>query len=177
MQYYLPAKPANAQNAPDIAQVEQSGSAIQQGTNFWMKALYNFDPLYDGDLRFSKGDMIRVIEGQTEKTSLEGWLVGEVNGRKGKFPANYCQLAVWMKARYDFDPQYEGDLRLSTGDLIQIIDVPNDKTLSDGWLFGEVNGRRGVFPSNYCKLVAAAPGASDSGQILGCRYPQVDVDT
>jgi hypothetical protein len=141
-----------------------------------MKALYDFDPQYEGDLRFSKGDMIRVIVGQVDKTPQDGWLNGEVNGRKGTFPANYCLKAVWMKALHDFDPQYEGDLCLSAGDLIQIIDVPNDKTLPHGWLVGEVNERRGMFPSNYCELVTIAPGPSESGQILGCRYHPVKMD-
>lgn len=134
-----------------------------------MKALYDFDPQYDADLRFSKGDMIRVIEGQDGKTPQDGWLIGEVNGRKGTFPANYCLMAVWMKALHDFDPQDEGDLRLSAGDLIQIIDTPNSKTLPPGWLVGKVGERRGTFPSNYCEIVPAAPGPSESGQILGCR--------
>lgn len=135
-----------------------------------MKALYDFNPQQEGDLRFSKGQMIRVIDGQTGNTLQDGWLVGEVNGRKGVFPANYCLMAVWMKAIHNFDPQCDGDLRLSEGDLIHIVDVPDDKTLPHCWLMGEVNERRGMFPSNYCELVAAAPPQpSGSGQILDCR--------
>jgi hypothetical protein len=164
----LPSQPANAEDAPVITQIHRSGCAIPQKDNFWMQALYDFDPQHEGDLRISKGDMIRVVDGQNDKTLQDGWLVGEVNGRKGTFPTNYCLKAVWMKALYDFNPQYEGDLRLSTGDLIQIIDVPNDKNLPPGWLIGEVNGRRGMFPSNYCEFIAAAPGPSGSGQILSC---------
>ena len=137
------------------------------GEEGWLaERVYNFASQHKGNLRISKGDMIRVLDGQNEKT-LDGWLVGEVNGCKCTFPANYCLKTVWMTALYDFDRQYEGDLHLSTGDLIQIIDVPNDKSLSSGWLIDEVNGRRVMFPSNYCEFIAAAPGPSRPGQILG----------
>jgi hypothetical protein len=80
-----------------------------------------------------------------------------------------------MKALYDFNPQFDGDLRFSKGDIIQV--MKGDNTSPDGWLVGVVNGRRGPFPTNYCELVAEAPRPSESGQILGSRYPPVHVDT
>jgi hypothetical protein len=134
--------------------------------------LYDFDPELEGDLRFSKGDMIRVTDAQLDNTPQERWLVGEINGRKGIFPANYCLRVVYMKALFDFDPVYEGDLRLSAGDLIRITDVPHEKSLPAGWLLGEVSGRIGMFPANYCELVVAAPGPETGGADgrTPCRY-------
>jgi hypothetical protein len=160
----LPTKPASAEKGTTSnARIQGSVSETPRRTNFWMKALFDFDPQYEGDLRFSKGDLIVVTEDQIGKTPQDGWLFGEINGRKGTFPANYCSRVVWMKAIFDFDPVYDGDLRLSAGDLIRIINVPHDKSLPVGWLVGEVNGRSGMFPANYCELVAAAPGPETDG--------------
>ncbi len=57
----------------------------------YVTALYNFDGENDGDLAFREGDQIRV----TKKTeSVNGWWEGELEGRKGAFPANYCQVGL-----------------------------------------------------------------------------------
>ena len=133
-----------------------------------MKALYDFDPQYSSDLRFSKGDIIRVQENQSGQSLAPGWFFGEVNGRKGVVPGNYCLKADWMRAQHNFDPQYEGDLRLSAGDLIQVMDDPNSNTLPHGWLIGQVNERRGMFPSNYCEVVALNSEPSNTDPIHVC---------
>lgn len=52
-------------------------------------ALYDFEGQNPEDLPFREGDRIRV----TKKTaSTDDWWDGELNGRKGTFPANYVQL-------------------------------------------------------------------------------------
>jgi len=51
------------------------------------------------------------------------------------------------KALYDFTGQQQGDLTFSAGDTIVL-------TKQDGnWWTGTVNGRTGVFPSNYVELI------------------------
>lgn len=50
-------------------------------------ALYDFEPVQPGDLRFLSGDTISVIH----KLSDE-WYFGECNGAKGQFPVNYVQM-------------------------------------------------------------------------------------
>jgi len=53
-------------------------------------ALYTFDGQGDGDLSFREGDRIRIVK----KTQTDqDWWVGEMNGVKGSFPANYCRAA------------------------------------------------------------------------------------
>jgi len=43
-----------------------------------------------GDLSFQEGDRIKIVK----KTGTDqDWWVGELNGRKGSFPANYCKPA------------------------------------------------------------------------------------
>ncbi|CAJ0825573.1 9894_t:CDS:2 [Entrophospora sp. SA101] len=52
-------------------------------------ALYDFDGEQDGDLTFSKGDVI-IITKQSESTN--DWWTGKCKGKEGIFPANYVEL-------------------------------------------------------------------------------------
>ena len=70
---------------PPPVPVKRIGSA--QAT--FVTALYDFEGQTAEDLPFREGDRIRVIK-KTEST--DDWWEGEVNGRKGSFPANYVQL-------------------------------------------------------------------------------------
>ncbi|KAF8460326.1 hypothetical protein BDZ91DRAFT_739567 [Kalaharituber pfeilii] len=52
----------------------------------YVTALYTFEGQAEGDLAFKEGDRIKV----TKKTdSIDDWWEGELDGRKGEFPANY----------------------------------------------------------------------------------------
>jgi amphiphysin len=54
----------------------------------FVTALYDFDGEGGGDLSFREGDRIRVVK----KTGSENdWWEGELKGRQGSFPANYCR--------------------------------------------------------------------------------------
>lgn len=52
-------------------------------------AEYDFKAIEPGDLGFSKGDVIIIIE-KSDKT--EDWWTGFIDGRKGIFPANFVRL-------------------------------------------------------------------------------------
>ncbi|XP_072933404.1 uncharacterized protein l(3)05822 isoform X2 [Epargyreus clarus] len=52
------------------------------------KALYDFEPVQTGDLRFSVGDTINVLTKINEE-----WYFGECNNMKGQFPVNYVQMS------------------------------------------------------------------------------------
>lgn len=51
-------------------------------------ALYDFEPVQPGDLRFCTGDTIQVRHKINEE-----WYFGECNGLKGQFPINYVQMS------------------------------------------------------------------------------------
>ncbi|KAK1830227.1 hypothetical protein QBC39DRAFT_354498 [Podospora conica] len=53
-------------------------------------AQYPFAGQGQGDLSFQEGDRIRVVK---RTGTDQDWWVGEVNGQKGSFPANYCKPA------------------------------------------------------------------------------------
>lgn len=61
--------------------------ALRQPDEF-VVAQYDFSGQGEGDLSFREGDRIRIVK----KTATDqDWWVGELNGVKGSFPANYCR--------------------------------------------------------------------------------------
>jgi len=56
----------------------------------YVVALYDFAPQADGDLGFSAGDRIEIVE---RTASAEDWWTGSLNGQQGVFPGNYVQDA------------------------------------------------------------------------------------
>ena len=55
-------------------------------------------------------------------------------------------IAVMVEVQYDYDAEYSDKLTIRVGDIIR-----NCKPVEDGWMEGELNGKRGVFPENYVK--------------------------
>ncbi|CAG4965929.1 unnamed protein product [Parnassius apollo] len=51
-------------------------------------AIYDFEPVQPGDLRFTAGDTIDVMQKLNDE-----WYYGECKGLKGQFPANYVQMS------------------------------------------------------------------------------------
>jgi amphiphysin len=51
-------------------------------------AMYDFAGQSEGDLAFAAGTKIKVVK---KTDSMEDWWEGEVHGRRGMFPRNYCQ--------------------------------------------------------------------------------------
>ena len=49
-----------------------------------------------------------------------------------------------VEALYDYDAQGPEELTIHVGDIIR-----NCKLVEEGWMEGELNGKRGVFPENY----------------------------
>lgn len=55
------------------------------------RALYDFVPQAEGDLQFSTGDEIEVIESTPTE---DDWWTGSLNGKVGTFPANYTEPKI-----------------------------------------------------------------------------------
>jgi hypothetical protein len=53
----------------------------------------------------------------------------------------------WADVIYDYDSGEAGDLKITEGDVVLIIDRS-----SDDWWTGEVNGKKGLFPASYVNL-------------------------
>uniref|UniRef100_A0A8C2AJT9 Dynamin-binding protein n=1 Tax=Cyprinus carpio TaxID=7962 RepID=A0A8C2AJT9_CYPCA len=130
-------------------------------------ALMSLHAQLDEELDFREGDVITII-GLPEP----GWFQGELDGRTGVFPEGFVELlcplrspleepepqtlqqypeeeegAVYGIALYEFRALEPGELDFDVGDRIRIL-----TTLEDGWLEGQIHGRRGVFPHRFVKM-------------------------
>ncbi|RKP17248.1 hypothetical protein ROZALSC1DRAFT_16559, partial [Rozella allomycis CSF55] len=92
----------------------------------------------------------------------DGWWLGTCDGHTGMFPSNYVELIeseppkpprgvaeeITVKALYDYDAAENNELSFSEGAIITNV----EKTTPDWWQ-GEINGRIGLFPSNYVEQI------------------------
>lgn len=113
-----------------------------------------FDYISDNlsDLVFKKGDQICV----TRRLNDE-WLEGTLNERTGMFPMSYVEVTEPLPeesssnqeirkviAVFAFKPECWEDLSIQEGDEIQVL-----RRINEDWLYGECNGSKGQFPSNF----------------------------
>ncbi|XP_033095717.1 SH3 domain-containing protein 19-like isoform X2 [Anneissia japonica] len=133
-------------------------------------ALFDFDGADSSELSFKMGDKIFV------KSRINSeWLVGELNGNEGSFPANFvdnipanlpsaanspCNMPSDDAAQgtctavFDFDAGDEDELSIRTGDTITIVEA-----VGDDWLRGRLNGKEGIFPRNFVEMQEGGSGA------------------
>ncbi|CAH3182444.1 unnamed protein product [Porites lobata] len=57
----------------------------------------------------------------------------------------------YYKALYEFEPRNPDELQLDEGDVV-VIDQ-GARTPPPGWLYGETNGKKGLFPENYVEKI------------------------
>ncbi|NXT76970.1 CD2AP protein, partial [Zapornia atra] len=156
---------------------------------------YDYDAVHDDELTIRVGEIIRNVK----KLEEEGWLEGELNGKRGMFPDNFVKevkkdiepkddavpvrreksgnvasLVQRMstyglpaggfqphptsksfkkkskkrqcKVLFEYIPQNEDELELKLGDVIDI-----SEEVEEGWWSGTLNGKTGLFPSNFVK--------------------------
>ncbi|KAJ3608406.1 hypothetical protein NHX12_025453 [Muraenolepis orangiensis] len=125
------------------------------------RALMSLHAQLHEELDFRQGDLI-VITGVPEP----GWFRGELEDRVGVFPEGFVELLGQLRspltpefgdrrpdlnftdlALYDFRAMEPGELDFDVGDRVRVIG-----TVEDGWLEGQVKGRRGVFPHRFVKM-------------------------
>nr|XP_056712821.1 CD2-associated protein [Euleptes europaea] len=154
---------------------------------------YDYDAVHDDELTIRVGEILRNVK----KLEEEGWLEGELNGKRGMFPDNFVKevkkepetkdeslpvkrerhgnvasLVQRMstyglpagafqphskgfkkrskkrqcKVMFEYTPQNEDELELKLGDVIDI-----NEEVEEGWWSGTLNGKAGLFPSNFVK--------------------------
>ncbi|XP_078503832.1 intersectin-2 isoform X6 [Lissotriton helveticus] len=147
-----------------VSPIHGQGQAVE---SLKAQALCSWTAKKDNHLNFSKNDIITVLEQQ------ENWWFGEVHGLKGWFPKSYVKIlpgseksnepetvyAVVNKksassssapgeeymALYTYTSSEPGDLTFSEGDVIIVSQKEGE------WWTGSIDGRTGIFPSNYVR--------------------------
>ncbi|XP_049585957.1 SH3 domain-containing protein 21 isoform X3 [Syngnathus scovelli] len=132
--------------------------------------LINFEGTMGDEISVRMGDVVKNVT----KASEEGWLEGEVRGKRGIFPANFVkEVPVYLmgdskreprsirttKRRkqvrtcevvFAYSPLNDDELQLVVGETLEII---SEETEDDGWWEGELNGRCGFFPDNFVMVI------------------------
>ncbi|XP_053139950.1 CD2-associated protein isoform X2 [Hemicordylus capensis] len=156
---------------------------------------YDYDAVHDDELTIRVGEIIKNVK----KLEEEGWLEGELNGKRGMFPDNFVKevkreaepkddglpvkkerhgnvanlvqrMSIYglpagafqppsqpksfkrkskkrqCKVMFEYTPQNEDELELKLGDVIDI-----NEEVEEGWWSGMLNGKLGLFPSNFVK--------------------------
>jgi hypothetical protein len=95
-------------------------------------------------LSIKPGDIIRLVN---KNTSSEEWWEGILNGTRGHFPHAFVTQIYKVTAIYDFEPDEPGEMKLTKGDVIDIV----DEGTTDEWWFGKnkETGQEGEFPKTY----------------------------
>ncbi|KAM4567497.1 SH3 domain-containing protein 21 isoform 1-T1 [Fundulus diaphanus] len=133
--------------------------------------LLDFEANMGDELTLRTGDVIKNVT-----KAEEGWLQGELRGRRGLFPANFVkEIPVYLigdgkreprsirrtkkgvhlrkcEVAFPYSPQNEDELELVVGEILEII-----KEIEDGWWMGLKNGKMGAFPSNFVKEIFVSP--------------------
>ena len=70
-----------------------------------------------------------------------------------------------VEVKFDYDAEQPDELSLHVGDIIR-----NCKLLKDGWLEGELNGKRGIFPDNFVAKKEITPPPGVTSCVCVCTY-------
>ncbi|KAI1894866.1 hypothetical protein AGOR_G00120160 [Albula goreensis] len=130
--------------------------------------LIDFEGNMDDELKVGVGDVVKNVTKATE----EGWLEGDLRGKRGIFPANFVkEVPVYLigdsrreprsvrtskpakqtrkcEVAFAYTPQNADELQLAVGEIIDIV-----REIEDGWWLGSKNGVIGAFPSNFVKEI------------------------
>ncbi|KAK7907323.1 hypothetical protein WMY93_015935 [Mugilogobius chulae] len=185
---------------------------------------YDYEALHEDELTLRPGDIIKNVRCIEE----DGWMEGELNGRRGLFPDNFVKevkkdpkeskeakpepketknepkeeapaplrekpggnvanLVNRMstigfpimglqphppaaskkpkkrqcKVLFDYQPQNEDELELKLGDIVDITEE-----VEEGWWSGTLNGKSGLFPSNFVKEMDATTEDRESSETV-----------
>eukprot|EP01080_Neovahlkampfia_damariscottae_P004700 gene4700-8284_t len=125
-------------------------------------AIYEYEPQNEEELALKPGDIVDVTE------MTDDWWIGKLNGKMGIFPSNFVQdydpnapvvlaengegeevaeLLGIATAIYPYDPQEPTELPFEEGAQIEVYHMGED-----GWWQGMLNGKMGLFPSNFVEF-------------------------
>lgn len=139
------------------------------------KALYDYAAQGDDEVSMQLGDMLVVLE----LDDGSGWTSVQLNGAQGLVPTSYLEIqqdsanvsrtssskpkrgpsvapkrgarrVQYVEALYDYDADGEDEISIRAGDKIILL---QDDTDGSGWTEGDLNGKKGMFPTSYVTKV------------------------
>lgn len=164
-------------------------------TSYQVEFAYN--ALEEDELALEVGDIIKDC-----LVKEDGWLEGELKGKRGMFPDNFVKKVVplknvnkaapppvpkakpkmslvpakMMKAVFSYRAANEDEISFDEGTLLTFLE-----TVEDGWARGKLqNGKMGLFPTNFVEAVAdpeQSDGNIKASPISKNRAPEVEKDT
>uniref|UniRef100_A0AAV2MAA5 SH3 domain-containing protein n=1 Tax=Knipowitschia caucasica TaxID=637954 RepID=A0AAV2MAA5_KNICA len=141
--------------------------------------LLDFEGTMPDELSVKTGDVVKNVS----KSAEEGWLHGEVRGKKGMFPATFVkEVPAYLRGNakmeprsvrqtkktkptrrcevvYPYSAQNHDELELCAGEVIEIMNE-----IEDGWWMGIKNGKVGAFPSNFVKEIIVKDAKTNEGK-------------
>ncbi|XP_793803.2 SH3 domain-containing protein 19 isoform X1 [Strongylocentrotus purpuratus] len=130
-----------------------------------VRALFDFDGADNTELTFKDGDKITV----TAQVGTD-WLEGELNGKKGRFPAAFADripsglpqatdretsgVDPHCVVSFDFEPAGEDEIKLKAGEKVTLLE-----RIGEDWLRGKVDSREGIFPRSFVDVIIDLPSA------------------
>lgn len=115
------------------------------------------------ELTIHIGDIIKDV---AKKSG--GWWEGVLNDKRGVFPDNFVKVVESdstkhkrkCKVIFNYNQDHEDELSLNIGDVVDILGEAEE-----GWWRGVLNGKEGVFPSNFVEeIVPDLPKHKSSSQ-------------
>ncbi|XP_016364399.1 SH3 domain-containing protein 21 isoform X2 [Sinocyclocheilus rhinocerous] len=131
--------------------------------------LLDFEATMSDELTVHVGDVVKNVS----KGKEEGWLEGELRGKRGMFPSNFAkEVPVYLigdsnreprsmrklkkpkvqtrkcEVAFPYTSAHEDELELVVGETIEIL-----REIEDGWWMGKKNNQIGAFPSNFVKEI------------------------
>lgn len=125
---------------------------------------------WEGELNGKKGmfpdNFVKVIEKKKEEPKKEMLVtqqrtsvrelanklkdvhVGAAPQKKKEHHHHHTEKRKKAKVLFDYEPENEDELKIEVGDTVEII-----KQEEEGWWEGVLNGKTGVFPSNFVEII------------------------
>ncbi|XP_063810467.1 SH3 domain-containing protein 21 isoform X2 [Pseudophryne corroboree] len=142
-----------------------------------MLVLVDFHGQLEDELTIKAGDILKNVK----KTGEEGWLEGELNGKRGIFPQSFVKEIPsfllndngqrfprsvrkvsanilkkkkqrWCRAEYSYNPGKPDELELLAGEVLEVLEE-----IEDGWWLGKKGDLVGAFPSNFVQEISESP--------------------
>lgn len=126
---------------------------------------------WEGELNGKKGmfpdNFVKVIEKKKEEPKKEMLVtqqrtsvrelanklkdvhVGAAPQKKKEHHHHHTEKRKKAKVLFDYEPENEDELKIEVGDTVEII-----KQEEEGWWEGVLNGKTGVFPSNFVEIIS-----------------------